>query len=231
MKTFKTTDKTEVGNYPYGYLKTTAFFSLEFKAKKGFRTVFQTVNPKTGRLNKAKYSTYSPLILMTEDEKGFVSYIYGDFNGAEAINRDAKIVFDNFDFFTPEQIEYFYLHILTMLRVEAIAIVNYCGANFDNVKPILEPIIKICVEGLKTKTNLFDKIIIDLEKLNACKVPGFNPFRVVKHENILNEGMDNPIVEQISDHDKRNGETIETIQAGENVKVLLKNTIGYYNTI
>jgi hypothetical protein len=46
-------------NYPYGRLRTQAFFSVEFDSKKGFRSVFQTINPKTGRVNAPKKSTYS----------------------------------------------------------------------------------------------------------------------------------------------------------------------------
>jgi hypothetical protein len=33
--------------------------------------------------------------------------------------------------------------------------------------------------------------------------------------------MINPVVTQISDHDKRNGETMETIQAEESTKALI----------
>lgn len=228
MKYFHTSEKAEVKNYPYGYLKTSAFFSLEFKKNKGFRSVFQTINPKTGKLNKPKYSTYSPLLLMIEKENGHISHISGDFNGAKAINRDAKLVFEHFDLFTPEQIEHFYLHILLMLKVEAQSMVIYCGADFEKVKPILDPIIKIAVEGAKTKGNLFDKIVLDIEALNACKVPDFNPFRVVRYDDVLENKLNNPVVEKISDHDKRNGETVETVQAEENVKVLLNQTLGYY---
>jgi hypothetical protein len=229
MKYFKTGEIATVESYSYGHLRAQAFFGLEFKPKKGFRSTFQTINPKTGKANKIKFGTYAPLMIMIEKENGHISYIGGDFNGSEAINRDAKTVFDNFDLFTPEQIEYFYLHILLMLKVEARAMVVYCGADFEKVKPILNPIIDICVQGTKTKTNLFDKINIEIQALNACKVPGFNPFRVVEYADVTANKLNNPVVTQISDHDKRNGETIETVQAGENVKVLVNNTLGYYN--
>lgn len=228
MKVFKTNEKAEVKSYPYGHLRTSAFFSLEFKPKKGFRSVFQTINPKTGRVNNPKQGTYSPLKLMIEEDNGHISYMYGDFNGAEAINRDSMKVYENFDYFTPQQIEFLYMHILLMLKVEARAMVIYCGADLDKVKEVLNPIIDIVVEGIKSKVNLFDKIKIDLEKLNACKVPDFNPFRVVEYKNAVENKLNNPVVTQISDHDKRNGETIETIQAEENVKILVKDTLGYY---
>jgi hypothetical protein len=55
---YHTTKKAIVDSYPYGRLRATAFFSLEFKKGKGFRSVFQTINPKNNRLNAPKYSTY-----------------------------------------------------------------------------------------------------------------------------------------------------------------------------
>ena len=228
MKYFKTTERAEVNNYPYGYLKTTAFFSLEFKSGKGFRSVFQTINPKTGRINNPKRSTYSPLMIMVEKENGHIGYICGGFNGDEEINKTCQIINEHFDLFTPEQIEHFYLLVLGSLKAEAKAMVIYCGADFEKIKPILDPIVEIAVRGLEEKTNLFNEIVIDIEALNSCKVPGFNPFRVTEYKNIVTEGLNNGVVTQISDHDKRNGETIETVQNEENVKSLVRMSLGYY---
>ena len=48
-----------VDDYPYGFqLRTQIKYWLEYKAGKGWRFVSQTVNPKTGRSNKPKASTY-----------------------------------------------------------------------------------------------------------------------------------------------------------------------------
>lgn len=58
MIVFKTDEKITVENYPYGRLQCKATFSLEFKEAKGYRTVRQTINPKTGRINNPKKSTY-----------------------------------------------------------------------------------------------------------------------------------------------------------------------------
>lgn len=47
--------KIIVQNYPYGFkLRTTLYDYIEFDAKKGFRHVTQTINPKNGVLNKPK---------------------------------------------------------------------------------------------------------------------------------------------------------------------------------
>lgn len=49
-----------VDDYPYGRtVRTQIRYWVEFKPNKGFRWVSQTVNPKTGRWNKEKASTYS----------------------------------------------------------------------------------------------------------------------------------------------------------------------------
>jgi hypothetical protein len=49
-----------VGDYPYGFHERTQIrYWLEEKPKKGWRLVSQTKNPKTGRWNKPKASTYA----------------------------------------------------------------------------------------------------------------------------------------------------------------------------
>jgi hypothetical protein len=58
MKVLPINSVNKVDDYPYGRLKATVEFSLEFKSGSGFRSVFQSVNPKTGRINKPKKSIY-----------------------------------------------------------------------------------------------------------------------------------------------------------------------------
>jgi len=49
-----------VPNYPYGFHERTQIrYWLEYKPKKGWRFVSQTLNPKTDRWNKPKASTYA----------------------------------------------------------------------------------------------------------------------------------------------------------------------------
>lgn len=59
--------KSETDDYPYGRLRCTAYFWIEFKPNKGFRSGFQTINPKNNRLNAPKYSTYSKFCHLTRD--------------------------------------------------------------------------------------------------------------------------------------------------------------------
>ena len=177
-KLFNVAEVITVENYAYGFRqKTTAFFGMEFNAKKGYRTTFQTINPKTGRLNAKKCSTYGCLKVTTQDENGIVSYEHFDFNGDENLNKTAEFIGANFDLFTPAEIEYFYLNYFMFLKVETKAMVIYCGANLDEVLKVLNPMVKLIVEGIKTKVNLFNDFKIDIEKLNACKVVGYSPFR------------------------------------------------------
>jgi len=62
-----------VEDYPYGFrLRTVIRYWVETKKKHGQRMVSQTKNPKTGRWNKPKPSTYAPVIIMALDEEDHV---------------------------------------------------------------------------------------------------------------------------------------------------------------
>jgi len=65
-----------VEDYPYGFTTRTQIrYWLEEKPKKGWRFVSQTLNPKTGRWNKPKASTYADWgAAMYLDEKGHVQW-------------------------------------------------------------------------------------------------------------------------------------------------------------
>ncbi len=65
-----------VADYPYSFrLRTQIRYWLEFTPKKGWRFVSQTLNPKTGRWNAAKKSTYTSVAAsMYLDEKGHVQW-------------------------------------------------------------------------------------------------------------------------------------------------------------
>lgn len=73
-----------VDDYPYGFtMRTKIRYWLEYKAKKGWRFVSQTLNPKTGAWNKPKASTYTEWgAAMYLDEKGHVQWegvgVYSD---------------------------------------------------------------------------------------------------------------------------------------------------------
>lgn len=186
---FPTSTVLTVDNYPYGYKKCKASFTVEFKKGKGYRTIFQTVNPSTGRVNAPKKSTYYNIVLMKQDQSGFVTYAYYSFNGAEQINKACKFIADKFDLFTPEQISDFYFQLVTFLRVELIASVQYGGSKAENIKPFIMPFVAIAVKGIKEGGNLFSSIVLDLEGMKATKPENFNPFTVSSEFIIGAEGI------------------------------------------
>ena len=78
-----------VDDYPYGYTQRTQIrYWLEGKPGKGWRFVSQTMNPKTGRWNKPKASTYADWGgAMYKDEKGHVHW-----DGIGAYSDEGKIL-------------------------------------------------------------------------------------------------------------------------------------------
>ena len=178
----KSTETATSTNYPYGRLRCTATWSLEFKPSKGFRVVFQTINPKTNRLNSPKKSTYSPVILLTQDENGYVSSIHHSFNGIPELNKGLDFMTENFDKFTDDQIKEIYATISTMIRVSWGAIIAYCGADKDATKELLTPSFTAAIRGFKNGGNSFQDIKVDVDKYEALKKPDFSPFRTVTYE-------------------------------------------------
>ncbi len=76
-----------VDDYPYGFkLRTMIRFWIE-SGKAGERAVSQTKNPKNGRWNTPKKSTYSLIKVMGLDEKGHVVF---DGIGAYCSLEEAK---------------------------------------------------------------------------------------------------------------------------------------------
>lgn len=64
-----------VDDYPYGFrLRTEIRYWIETVAKKGDRFCSQTLNPKTGRWNKPKKSTYVPVGVMYRNEEGHITW-------------------------------------------------------------------------------------------------------------------------------------------------------------
>ena len=176
---FKTTDTAEVDNYPYGRLRAKVTFGLEHKPKKGFRTSFQSVDPKTGRINKPKHSTYYPVILMYKDtESGHIKYDHFGFNGEEEINRSTPFLAEHFDLFTPEQLTDIYATILMYLKVNIQATATYRGAKIDDLLPLHKPAIDAAIKGFKSNgtENTFADIKLDSVAIKATEVEGFNPF-------------------------------------------------------
>lgn len=178
-----TTERTAVENYPYGYTqRTTAFYWIESKPGKGFRNVFQTINPKTGKLNAPKRSTYYPVLFKYRDEIGHIKSYAFDLYGVEGINRAAEFIGANPQIFTDSDRKIIAQQIFTHLKASTYGAVAYAGAEVSEVLAILETAVKTAAEIMKTGENLFAQIRVDVAAYEAAKVPGFNPFKVTTYE-------------------------------------------------
>jgi len=106
-----------VDNYPYGFrLRTQIRYWIESKDAKngGQRFVSQTINPKTGRWNKPKAGTYSPVLVMREDtSNGYISCVglnrcVGDKETADKIKEFLATHGDNLTDFQKKQAKIYY---------------------------------------------------------------------------------------------------------------------------
>ena len=177
-----TTEKVTVENYPYGFtLKTTLTDYIEFDKKKGYRHCTQTINPKNGRLNNPKKSTYYPLLVRYYNEAGHIKSMAFDFNGVDEINRGTKFLAENLDLFSNEEIIYFYNYIFSMAIVSMKAMAIYCGSKMDDLKPLFTNFFDNCKKGINSGENLFNLLVLDKEAIEATKQPDFNPFRVTTY--------------------------------------------------
>ena len=157
-------DKIESENYPYGFkLKTSKFDWIEFAGNKGFRHCSQTLNPKTGILNKVKKGVFKDLICLEIDKIGHVSPVIHTTYSASSMNKMNIFISDNFNKFSPEQIKYFIR--LGMQRVKAH--IRFKMSNglepstiFETTSPYLDTY-KRMVEN--TDLNLFSQIKVNFD--------------------------------------------------------------------
>jgi hypothetical protein len=179
----KTSEKVRVENYPYSFnLKTTLFDSVEFNAKKGYRHVTQTINPKTGRENNPKRGVYYPLLVRYYNQEGHIKSATFDFNGDEAINKGLRFIADHFDLFTPEEISYLYQFIIAMGVVDMKATAIYGGSDVEALKPLYETFFKLGWQGAETGENLFASMVLDSEAIDRTKPENYNPFKIASYE-------------------------------------------------
>jgi hypothetical protein len=184
MKLYATNEKLMSENYPYGFrLRTTKTDYLEFDAKKGFRHVSFTINPKTGRENKPKKGVYNDIMLLGKDEQNYTKSIVLDFYDKKEIEQINQIMNDNFDLFTSEQINYIYIKYLSWIKMTMYAKVQYCNSKLEDLKPLFNDQIAILVKGANSKgtINVFPELKFDWEALEATEEKGYQPFKVVRY--------------------------------------------------
>lgn len=179
MKYLKTTEKVTIPNYPYGYVqKTTAYFSLEHNPKKGFRTVFQTINPKTGKLNKEKKSTYSPVMILKNTDGNITSKSL-DFYGDDGIQKGLDFLAEHYELFTQEQIKSIALTLMSIIKSDMMAKIIYTNSPKEKLFPLYKPAFEILKNIANTGNNLFGNIQLDYKTIKSYQEEGFNPFKVI----------------------------------------------------
>lgn len=176
-----TNEVVTVEDYPYGYSQRTSLYdSVEFSNKKGYRRVTQTKNPKTGRLNAPKKSTYSDLIVRHYDDNMHIKqYMFNVINSSDKnLTSIAKFVSDNFTFFTEDEIKYLYKVFNSALNSNAQGHVNYSGSKIEDIKPLYKNALNAVKEGFSTPTNnYFGEIVrLDFSAIEATTNPNHTPF-------------------------------------------------------
>jgi hypothetical protein len=184
MQYFATTHKETVTGYPYGRLTCTKFYSLEFKKGKGFRTVEQTICPKTGRLNAPKYSTYDPITVMFRDaETGYIRYRSFRFYSIEDHNKICNFMQENVNLFTDAERSEIWANLVVSVKLQANSYIKWCGAKADDVLPLVKGKYEAAVKGFKNNDLTgFDACLLDLASFEATKVEGFNPFTIKEYQ-------------------------------------------------
>lgn len=178
---YHSSEKLTSDNYPYGRLRATAYFSVEYN-KKGARTVFQTICPKSGRLNKPKNSTYYKVILPCEESNGHYDYCgYLDFSGTNGINNDLVFMADFYELFTVEQIKDIAITILAHAKANVVAYVQYGGSSFDAIKPLVKKQTETLVKIANGGENLFLDCLLDEEAMEATKQADYQTFKITSH--------------------------------------------------
>jgi hypothetical protein len=180
-KVHKVSEVLKTIDYPYGRERATAFFSVEMN-NKGCRTVFQTINPKTGRLNNPKKGNYYQVILPIELENNYFEFTgYLDFNGTEAITKGLYFMNDYKDCFSLEQLKSIAVFISGMMKINAKSQVIYCGSKWEDLKPYYENPLHNIIKIATGENTDFLSCLLDFDAIESLKVPNFQPFKVVQY--------------------------------------------------
>lgn len=186
LKVFKTTETYTTNDYPYGRLRCTATFGLEFNPKKGFRSTFQTINPKTGRINKPKKNTYCHFSLMHLNDDGHVRYLAYHAPQGENMNKCLDLLEKYRECYTDEQLDYVHTMFIALLKMDIKARCVYGGAKFEDLKPHFDPLLNDLINA--AEHNGVVTCRLDVDAADKCSDPNFNPF-VVRHYQITQDGL------------------------------------------
>lgn len=158
----------ESDDYPYGRLRCHITFQVEFNAKKGFRFVTQTTNPKTNKVNKPKKSVYSNFMVMHNAENGHVKSHTLNIHGYDDIQKMIEFLTINDVEFSAEQSEFLWGITIACLQGN----MRYTRIKEGTSSEFLEALrAKAMIKQYKAKAdfNEIRNVGFDLEKVNSFR--------------------------------------------------------------
>lgn len=163
-------EKQTVDNYPYGAGKETrAYLSVEFSSKKGFRYVYQTVNPIKNRLNEPNKGTYNECVyLYKNDETGLVERHISHISGYDNALEHCEFFAANFEALglTSEMCIYLYGRIKKVMETS----LRYMQGDQDALAALFKPCFELLETGIKTGENIFGQIHIDRDAIKKLEM-------------------------------------------------------------
>lgn len=171
IKTIPSESKIEVKNYPYGFkLRCTLFDYLEFDPKKGFRHCTQTIDPRNGRQNKPKKSTYYRIMLRYFNNDDHIKTLAFNLESFRNINDAMEVINENFSMFPQNQILYVYSELIKKINANMMGAVIYGGGSLEKLHPILFPVLEKLNQGWRTAENVLNGLSIDLTAIEQSKI-------------------------------------------------------------
>lgn len=173
MKIKSIKNQEVVSNYPYGRLQCQATFSLEFNKSKGFRNVFQTVNPKNGRVNAPKKSTYSDFQYMYIADNGHVKFGGFGISGYDDVNKVFQFINNNEKSLelSSEMIDYICTKSIACIKISA----YYTECDTKELLKVLESPVKNLVKLFKKDNSVsLSDIFVDVQKIEQLKLEYIN---------------------------------------------------------
>ena len=156
-------------DYPYGRQTCHITFQVEFKAKKGMRFVTQTTNPKTGRVNNPKRSTYSDFVCLHRDENDHIKAHHLNLRGYDDIAQMIEFLTLHDIEFTSEESAHLWVIAISCIRGNAHYTRRKDGVS---TKQFLETTkAAAMIEAFKNGANFNEikNIGYDLGAINALK--------------------------------------------------------------
>jgi hypothetical protein len=140
----------EVKDYPYGFkLRTSIFYWIETKAGKGDRLCTYTINPKNGRPNAPKYSTYSTFMYMYLNEQGHVTYGIIDAYDIEQFEARFEFILNKLDILYITQVQQDNIRINHYQHIRANAIYELNKYSIEK-QPIFKQWVSETLRHIKT---------------------------------------------------------------------------------